>query len=348
MFDTRLTRSLGLAVPVVSAGMAMVARPALGAAVSNAGGLGTIACDVNPPEVLRTHVRETRALTTRPFGVDLIGDFLTDAHLDVLVEEAVAVAIFFWTFPTAAQVRLLQAAGIQVWMQVGSVAEAAEAVDLGAEALIVQGAEAGGHTRSEASTLTLFPCIRRLHPDLPLLAAGGIVDGRIMAAALVLGADAVWCGTRFLASTESEAHDGYKAAVTAADVGDTMVSTLYGPEWPGQPMRVIASAPARAVEAGAPLPDGSAIGTTRLNGQTVPLPPFSAILPTREFECDLAYACLTAGQGAGNVQNVLPAAEIVRGMAEEALTALKRVLPMDGTPSPVVPKDRNAAVPAML
>ena len=79
MFDTRLTRSLGLAVPVVSAGMAMVARPALAAAVSNAGGLGTIACDVNPPEVLRTHVRETRALTTRPFGVDLIGDFLTDA-----------------------------------------------------------------------------------------------------------------------------------------------------------------------------------------------------------------------------------------------------------------------------
>ena len=347
MFDTRLTRSLGLAVPVVSAGMAMVARPALAAAVSNAGGLGTIACDVNPPEVLRTHVRETRALTTRPFGVDLIGDFLTDAHSTCWSRRrSPSRSSSGRSRPPLRSACCRPPASRSGCRSAGR--EAAEAVDLGAEALIVQGAEAGGHTRSEASTLTLFPCIRRLHPDLPLLAAGGIVDGRIMAAALVLGADAVWCGTRFLASTESEAHDGYKAAVTAADVGDTMVSTLYGPEWPGQPMRVIASAPARAVEAGAPLPDGSAIGTTRLNGQTVPLPPFSAILPTREFECDLAYACLTAGQGAGNVQNVLPAAEIVRGMAEEALTALKRVLPMDGTPSPVVPKDRNAAVPAML
>jgi NAD(P)H-dependent flavin oxidoreductase YrpB (nitropropane dioxygenase family) len=348
MLDTRLARSLGLAVPIVNAGMAMVARPALAAAVSNAGGLGTIACDINPPEVLRTHVRETRALTPRPFGVDLIGDFLTEAHLQVLVEEAVAVAIFFWTFPTAAQVRRLQEAGVRVWMQVGSVAEAAEAVDLGAEALIVQGAEAGGHTRSEASTLTLFPRVRRRHPDLPLLAAGGIVDGRTMAAALVLGSDALWCGTRFLAAAESEAHDGYKAAVTAADVGDTMVSTLYGPEWPGQPMRVIAGATARAVEAGAPVPVRSAIGTTRLNGETVPLPPFSAILPTRDFEGDLAYACLTAGQSAGNVHHVLPAGEIVREMAEEAIAALKLVLPIVGGPSAVVVKDRNEAVPAML
>jgi len=150
--------------------MAMIARPELAAAVSEAGGLGTIGCDINPPDVLRDHVRQTRALTDRPYGVDLIGDFLTDAHLDVLIEEQVAVAIFFWTFPTYEQVRRLKSEGILVWMQVGSVAEAGEATALGADALIVQGAEAGGHNRAEASTMTLFPRIRRLNPDLPLLA----------------------------------------------------------------------------------------------------------------------------------------------------------------------------------
>ena len=212
---------------------------------ARAGGLGTIGCDINPPDILRQHVRQTKALTDRPFGVDLIGDFLTDDHLDVLIDEQVALAIFFWTMPSAAQVARLKAHGIAVWMQVGTVAEADAAVGLGADALTVQGAEAGGHTRSEASTFTLFPRIRRRHADLPMLAAGGIVDGATMAAALVPGADAVWCGSRFLAPTESAAHDEYKAAVVAADVGDTAILSIYGPEWPGQPMRAILKAGAR-------------------------------------------------------------------------------------------------------
>jgi len=326
VFDTRITRLLGLETPIVNAGMAMIARPELAAALSNAGGLGTIGCDINPPEILRDHVRQTRSLTERPFGVDLIGDFLTDAHLDVLVEEKVAVAIFFWTFPSAEQVRRLLEADIRVWMQVGSVREAGEAVALGAQALIVQGAEAGGHNRSEASTMTLFPRIRVKWPDLPMLAAGGIVDGRSMAAALVLGADAVWCGTRFLAAAESAAHEGYKQAVLEADVGDTMITGLYGPEWPGQPMRVIATGPARQAEAGGSRTGKEVAATTKLNGETIPVPAFSAILPTRDFRGDLDYACLTAGQSAGNLEAVLPAADIVRSMTEEAVAILQRTL----------------------
>jgi len=151
----------------------------------------------------------------------------------------VALAIFFWTLPTLVHVERLKLAGIKVWMQIGGVAEAEQAAALGADALIVQGAEAGGHNRAEASTMTLVPRIRRRFPDLPLLAAGGIVDGTTMAAALVLGADAVWCGSRFLASQEAEAHDAYKERVLSADVGDTAILSIYGPEWPDQAMRAI-------------------------------------------------------------------------------------------------------------
>ena len=334
MFSTSITRTFKLTTPIVNAGMAMIARPALAAAVCEAGGLGTIGSDINPPDVLRDLVRQTKTLTKRPFGVDLIGDFVTDEHVSVLIEEQVALAIFFWTLPTPAHVERLKQAGIKVWMQIGRVAEAEQAAALGADALIVQGAEAGGHNRAEASTMTLFPRIRRRFPGLPLLAAGGIVDGATMAAALVLGADAVWCGSRFLAAQEAEAHDSYKERVLSADVGDTAILSIYGPEWPDQPMRAIVNDGARVAlgrEAEA-IGDakGQIIGSTVLNGQTIPVPRYSAILPTRDFNGDIEQACLTAGQSAGNIGEILPAGEIIRRMTSEAKAALDRLAAKGG------------------
>jgi len=329
MLSTSITRAFGLATPIVNAGMAMIARPALAAAVCEAGGLGTIGSDINPPDVLRDLIRQTKALTKRPFGVDLIGDFVTDEHLAVLIEEKLALAIFFWTLPQQEQVERLKQAGIKVWMQIGAVAEAYQAVALGADALIVQGAEAGGHNRAEASTMTLFPRIRRCFPGVPLLAAGGIVDGATMAAALVLGADAVWCGSRFLASKEAEAHQTYKDRVLSADVGDTAIFSIYGPEWPLQAMRAIVNDGARAAlgrEADAVKEaEGQVIGSTILNGQKIPVPRYSAILPTRDFDGDTEQACLTAGQSVGNIDEILPAGEIVRQMTGEAKAALDRL-----------------------
>lgn len=328
MFSTRITRAFGLDTPIVNAGMAMIARPALAAAVSNAGGLGTIGCDINPPEVLRAMVRETQIYTGKPFGVDLIGDFVTDAHIDVLIKEKVQLAIFFWTPPGAAQVDRLKSAGIAVWMQVGSVAEAETAVALGVDALVVQGSEAGGHNRSEASTMVLFPRLRRDYPDLPLIASGGIADGSTMAAALALGADAVWCGTRFLASREAHAHDLFKKAVVAADVGDTRVTTIYGPEWPDQPMRAIVNDGLRRAEGREAEATGEAqgvlVGTTMLNGARIPVPRYSAILPTREFEGNIEEVCLTAGQSSGNIDDLPSAGEIVARMGHEAAAAIGR------------------------
>jgi NAD(P)H-dependent flavin oxidoreductase YrpB (nitropropane dioxygenase family) len=331
MLSTSITRAFGLTTPIVNAGMAMIARPALAAAVCEAGGLGTVGSDINPPDVLRDLIRQTKALTKRPFGVDLIGDFVTNEHISVLIEEQVALAIFFWTLPTVEHVERLKQSGVKVWMQIGRVVEAEQAAVLGAEALIVQGAEAGGHNRAEASTMTLFPRIRARFPALPLLAAGGIIDGRNMAAALVLGADAVWCGSRFLASQEAEAHDAYKARVLSADVGDTAILSIYGPEWPGQAMRAIVNDGARVALGREPeaIDDasGQIIGSTILNGQKIPTPRYSAILPTRDFDGDIEQACLTAGQSAGNIDEILPAGEIVRRMTNEAKAALNRLIP---------------------
>jgi NAD(P)H-dependent flavin oxidoreductase YrpB (nitropropane dioxygenase family) len=326
MLRTSVTERFGLATPILSAGMAMVARPALAAAVSNAGGLGMLGTDVLPPAALGEMMRATRALTERPFGVDLLGPFLTDAHIDVAIAEGAALVVAFWGGPSPAQVERLKAAGVAFWMQVGSVAEAREAAALGAETVIVQGAEGGGHNRAEAATMTLLPAVRRAIAPLPVVAAGGIVCGRTMAAALALGAEAVWCGTRFLASAEADAHPGYKQAVLDAGVGDTLKTTLFGPEWPDAPMRVLANAATRewaGREAEARVRYGEeTVATLATPEGAVPLPRFSVYLPTTAVAGDLDQLCLTAGESAGNVAQILPAAAIVEAMTRECRDVL--------------------------
>jgi enoyl-[acyl-carrier protein] reductase II len=319
---TRITQQYGLDVPIISAGMAFVAGPPLAAAVSNAGGLGTLGGAMLPPPALGAMVRATRALTARPFGVDLIGDFVEDAHIEVLAEERVAVVVFFWTLPRRAHVERLRSAGTRVWIQVGSVAEAREAAALGVDAIIAQGEEAGGHNRAEASTFALLPAVRAAVEPVPMIAAGGIVDGRGLVAALALGAEAVWCGTRFLASEEAQAHDEYKRRVLAAGVGDTVRTTLFGPEWPGQAMRVLRNrvvrewagreAEALALRATEP------IGHSEMGGQRVPMPRFSALLPTVQTEGDFEEMGLTVGEACGNVHELRPAATLVASMVAEA------------------------------
>jgi len=331
MFETRITKQFGLAAPVLNAGMAFVAGPELAAAVSNAGGLGMLGGALLPPEGLKALIEATRKATDRRFGVDLIGDFSSDAHIDVLVEQRVALAVFFWTGPTPAQIARMKSAGIAFWMQVGSVEEARTAAKLGAEALVVQGSESGGHNRAEATLANLFPAVRTALPDVPLVAAGGIIDGASMVAALMRGAEAVWCGTRFLASREADAHDGYKARVVAAKSGDTALTTVFGPEWPGQPVRALVNEAVRRSagreKAALAEAEGDVIGTMRLGGQEVPVPRYSALLPARSFDADLEWSCLTAGESAANIKTVEPAGAILRSMvleAERVLGAFER------------------------
>lgn len=325
MFTTRITKQFGLKTPIINAGMAFVAGPELAAAVANAGGLGMLGGAMVPAEGLRLMIRATRDRTPGCFGVDLIGDFLDETHIDVLIQEKVAVAVFFWSAPSPAQAARLKSGGVGFWMQIGSVAEAEAAATLGAEALVVQGSQAGGHNRSAAPLADLFAAVRNAGPDLPLIAAGGITDGTGMAAALSQGADAIWCGTRFLASREADAHDGYKARVIGAEKGCTALTTVFGPEWPGQPVRALVNEAVRTskgrVEAALQEAAGQTIGTTLLGGETVPVPRYSAILPTRAFDADLEWACLTAGECAAEIRSVEPAGTIIARMMDEARRA---------------------------
>lgn len=329
MLKTKLSTSLGLKTPIISAGMAFVAGPALAAAVTNAGGLGMLGGAMVPPEGLRMMIRATRSMTKGPFGVDLIGTFAEDGHIDVLIEENVPVVVFFWAGPNAGQIARLKEAGIRFWMQVGRMDEARDAVAAGVEALIIQGSEAGGHNRAEAPLAQLLPRMRREFPTLDLIAAGGIIDGASMAAALCMGAEAVWCGTRFLASVEANAHPGFKQAVIDAGPGATEITTVFGPEWPGQELRALKNkavdtARGRVTEA-LRAAEGEMIGKVTLGGQVMPVPRYSAILPTPEFEADLEWACLTAGECASEIQSILPAAHIVRSMSDDAEAILNRL-----------------------
>jgi NAD(P)H-dependent flavin oxidoreductase YrpB (nitropropane dioxygenase family) len=274
-------------------------------------------------------IRATKSMTTRPFGVDLLGTFTQDGHIDVLIEEKVPVAVFFWDLPSKDAAARLRKAGIRFWMQVGRMTEAADAVAVGAEALIIQGAEAGGHNRAEAPLAQLLPRMLKAHPKVPMIAAGGIFDGASMAAALCLGAQAVWCGTRFLASNEATAHAGYKQAVVDAPAGGTEITTVFGPEWPGQEMRVLvnkAVTTSRGREAAAlKESEGQIIGSVELGGQTMPVPRYSAILPTPEFKADLDWACLTAGECAADIHAIEPAGDIVRKMTADASQIIERL-----------------------
>lgn len=330
LLKTRITEAFGLDHPIINAGMAFVAGPELAAAVANAGGLGMLGTGRTPPDGVRAMIRATRNLTHHPFGVDHIGNFVEDGHIDVLVEEKVPVVVFFWQAPTAEQVRRLKDAGVQFWMQVGTVAEALEAQALGVDALIVQGSEAGGHNRAEAPLAHLFPVVARIVTGIPLIAAGGIMDGASMASALAMGADAVWCGTRFLASDEAAAHPHYKRAVVEAKAGDTEITTVFGPEWPGQALRAIinkAVLTARGREDEALREaEGEMIGFVTMAGQTMPVPRYSAMLPTRTWDADLDWSCLTAGECAARIDAVLPAGEIVKTMAAEAEVILSRLV----------------------
>jgi enoyl-[acyl-carrier protein] reductase II len=329
MLHTRLTEEYGLEAPFISAGMGFIALPELASAVSNAGGLGLLGVGPSPPPVTQAMIRAIKSQTSRPFGVNLIveetafGPLTTDEHIEICVTEGIEVVVFFWNLPPARWIERLHGAGAKVWMQVGSLEQARRAVQTGADAIIAQGREAGGHNRSTLPLSSLVPAFVDAIAPTPVIAAGGIADGRTAAAALALGAEAVCVGTRLVASREANAHEEYKRRIVAAAAEDVVRTSIFGPEWPGQPMSVIRN---RVVsewegqdELTPPAPDPPQfIGRTLLGGQEYPMPKFSAMLPTPETIGDFEEMCLPSGESAGLVRQIKPAAEIVHEMMNEA------------------------------
>jgi nitronate monooxygenase len=233
MRRTRVCELPDIELPVLGAPNGPeIASVALAAAVSNAGGLGMISFGGYPPARLKERIKRLRSLTSRPFGVNVLlqGPHLPlpdAAFVDVCIEERIPVLSFFWGDPTP-YVEKAHKAGIKVCDQVGSVSAAKRAQQAGADFIIAQGLEAGGHVSGTVSTMILVPRVVGSVAPTPVVAAGGIADGRGLAAALALGADAAVLGTRLLATTESNAHEVYKRKILAANEEDTVRTTLFG------------------------------------------------------------------------------------------------------------------------
>jgi NAD(P)H-dependent flavin oxidoreductase YrpB (nitropropane dioxygenase family) len=334
MLKTLITEQYGLKVPFINAGMAFIATAPLVRAVCSAGGMGMLGGAAMPPDVLQAAIRDIKAVDPASYGVTIIARFSGIEHIEVCVAEKVPVVVFFWDDPPDDWLSRLRAAGSDIWFQVGSVAEARAARRRGAQALVVQGSEAGGHNRAGAATFSLLPAVIDEVGSVPVVAAGGIADGRTVAAALALGADAVWVGTRLIASVEANAHPGYKDRVVAAGVEDTARHLIFGPEFPDASTRGLRNRIVREWERrdGPPpyktVPESELpfIGQARLFGQEFPMRRFCGFPPTPEFTGDLEEMSLLAGESVGQTKRLMSVASIVDEMMNGAEVVIRRRL----------------------
>lgn len=303
---------LGVEHPILLAGMGGVSYAEVCAAVSEAGGFGSLGMAGQRPEFIRDQMRRVKALTDKPFGVDLLAaqpETLT-ASVDIIVEEGAKAFIAGLGVPTAI-IDQLHEAGIIVMSMCGSVRHAVKAAEAGCDVVIAQGTEGGGHTGAVAS-VALWPQVVDA-VDVPVIAAGGLFDGRGLAAALAFGCQGVWMGTRFIASLEAHAGQPYKDAIVGMTESDTVISRAFT----GKTLRAIANETTKewSTKEAKPFPL-QVMDSVRENR----LGPISGIL-----DVDPARQCLAAGQGGGGITEILPCAEIVRRTLEEAEAAIGRL-----------------------
>ncbi len=321
---TSLCALLRIDAPIVQAPMGTLAVPALAAAVSNAGGLGMLGVSWLQFDLMREFIRETRRLTARPFGVNLALAWDQHERLAICLEEGARIVSLFWGDPSP-YVAAIREAGATLVQTVGSAAEARRAVAAGADVIVAQGWEAGGHVWGEVATMPLVPCVVDAVRPIPVVAAGGMADGRGVAAALALGASGVWLGTRFLASEEVFVHPDYRERVLRASETDTRHTTLFDVGWEDAPHRTLRNPTLDAWQAAGSPPRGRRPG----EGETIaalpdgtPVPRYSEIPPLPGMTGDLAALVHYAGQSAGLVRRVQPAGDIVQELVEEAARTL--------------------------
>ena len=326
MLHTRICDLFGIEFPIISAGMGGVAGAELAAAVSEAGGLGTLGLAAFGREGIRNEIAAARVRTRKPLAANLLVPFLRPGIVEIVADSGLAAVTFFWGDPRdhVEAFSRLHKAGTKVIWQCGAVEEARWARDAGVDAIMAQGFEAGGHVRGQVTTLVLVPEIRDAIMDMPLIAAGGIADGRGLVAAIALGADGAAFGTRFVASVEAAAHPLYKERIMGAHARDTVHTTLFDIGWPDAPHRVLRTEVVDEWErAGRPQPgkrpgEGAAIVRMSRPDVEVPLVNYSVMAPTNYTEGEIERLAFYAGQSCSMVNEILPAGEIVRRIAAEA------------------------------
>jgi enoyl-[acyl-carrier protein] reductase II len=305
---TRLTETLGIEYPIIQGGMAWTATADLVAAVSNAGGAGVIGAGHMPTDLLRNEIRNAKALTGKPFGVNLM---LLTPHIDELVQLVLDEHVPFVTTGAGNPGKYMPAlreAGIRVLCVVPSVALAKRMESIGADAVIGEGMEAGGHI-GELTTMVLTPQLVDA-VDVPVIAAGGIADGRGVAAAFALGAEGVQMGTRFMCATECTIHPNVKERVLKAKDRDTVVTGRST----GHPVRVLKNKLSREIEEldrANKADEIEKLGTGKL------------ALCMRQG--DVEMGSVMAGQCASMVERIQPAAEIIQEIVGEAADVMGRL-----------------------
>ncbi len=328
--NTELCERLGIRHPIVQAGMGFIARSELAAAVSEAGGLGMIGSASLSPQELRSEIRRVRELTDRPFGVDILfataarpaadvvtGQFLKNVqeHVDIVFEERVPVLASGLGDPGPV-IEQAHDLGITVMALVGNTKNARRVAASGVDIVVAQGYDGGGHT-GRVGTLALVPAVLDA-VDVPVMAAGGIGDGRGIAAVLAMGAVGAWIGTRFVASLEAYGHMNYKQRITEIDDEGTIRTRCFS----GKPCRMIRNQTTEAWEA----PD--------LQNQIQRFPKQFGVISewlgedpytTGRFEGKVETGALAAGQSSAVISEVLPVEQIMRLIVEEADTALRRL-----------------------
>jgi enoyl-[acyl-carrier protein] reductase II len=315
---TRLTEILGIEHPVMLAGMGGVSYHRLAVAVSEAGGFGCLGSSTMSHQQMNQEIAAVRAGTDRPFGVDLLTAAPQDliAKVDDIIQRGATAFVAGLGVPRDA-IELCHEHGVLVVNMCGKVRHAVDAVAAGCDVVVAQGTEAGGHT-GRIATMALVPQVVDAVGDrVPVVAAGGIVDGRGLAAALTLGADGVWVGTRFIATPEARGVPGYKDALLGAAEDSTVVSRAYT----GKTCRVLANDYTRSYESGdrelQPFPmqvlQSMQDGVNHLGGDEAT----ADVDPAREF--------YPAGQGVGAIDELVPAGELVHRFVDEAEATLTKL-----------------------
>lgn len=327
---TPFTDLFGVPHPVAQAPVGSVTCPDLAAAVSAAGGLGSLAVTWRPPDAAARAVRGTRERTGRPFAVNLALDdattrFPADDHLDACLDAGAPAVTFSFGDPAPYVGRVHDADALALAM-VGSADAARDAVAAGVDCVVAQGAEAGGHLDSDVSTVALVPRVVDA-VDVPVLAAGGITDGRGLAAALALGADGAYLGTRFVATEEARSHPTYRELLRAADETATTRTGCFDGGWPGRDHRVLRNSTVEAWDAAGrpPAGDRPGEGETVANVGEYEIERYDDDPPLPETEGDAEAMALYAGQGVGGVEDVPPAGELVERLVADAEAVVDRL-----------------------
>lgn len=316
-------QTFGLAHPVIQGPMGGVAGPRLVSAVANAGALGMLPIWLLSPTAAARSIAETQALTDNPFAVNLRADLVQHEHIKVALDAGVNWLHLFWGDPKES-VRSLDTGSHQVLATVGDAEAARAALEAGANALIAQGVEAGGHVLSEQPLQQLLDSVLGVAGAVPVIAAGGCANAADAQRLVSQGAAGVLLGTRFVASTECDAHPAFKTAIVDAGAGATTRSLCFDDGWSDAPHRTLTNQTvARWLEANSP-PAGSRPGEaeTVLNtAKGASVARYSVTPPTADMNGDIGESALYCGTGAERVEAVCSVADIVAEVSSGALLA---------------------------